>query len=608
MDFVSMLLAGLGIGLLIFIHELGHFLAARLAGVRVEVFSLGFGKKLWGRHFGNTEFTVRMVPFGGFVMVAGADPSDRRYPRHECLYAKSVAQRALFWSGGVIMNTLLALVVFPIVFSAGVVFQAPVVGTVQYGSAAWEAALQPGDRILAVGGHEVRSFDNLMVEVALHGHHPLDIEIQRGEARLTVPVSPQFDAASGLYQLGVEVAFADLHVAVQDGSAGAAAGLRNGDVVEAWNGQPLDVQSPAFVQAYGRGEPLALGLRRGTEHVDAILTAKASTEKALRLGVQQAARRVLGIRTGTPFVRDLGLAHGDVLLAVDGRAFLSGSLADFGAGPDVLRMQVLRDGKAVVLESRASPEDRQALARDVAIGGDGSMRVAPQPDTPAAAAGLQPCDRIVSVDGKAIATWADLKKVVERADGSPLHLRVQRVATSTTTFFDPATQDLPPGELVELTITPTHLPSYDYGFTPVFSHLQQEVRATGFGDAMRLGFSCSIDLIKQSYVTLKRLLTGDVGAKNLGGFIRITQVSYQAAQRGPSWFFYFLALISLNLAFVNLLPVPVLDGGHVLFLLIEKVKGSPVSSRVLNYSQITGLVFVLLLVLFVTYNDILRLL
>ena len=90
--------------------------------------------------------------------------------------------------------------------------------------------------------------------------------------------------------------------------------------------------------------------------------------------------------------------------------------------------------------------------------------------------------------------------------------------------------------------------------------------------------------------------------------IRITQVSYHAARRGPTWFWYFLALISVNLAFVNLLPIPVLDGGHLLFLLIEKVKGSPVSARVFGYSQVVGLVFVLLLVLFVTYNDILRLL
>ena len=78
--------------------------------------------------------------------------------------------------------------------------------------------------------------------------------------------------------------------------------------------------------------------------------------------------------------------------------------------------------------------------------------------------------------------------------------------------------------------------------------------------------------------------------------------------RGAAYFFYFLALLSINLAFINVLPIPVLDGGHLMFVLIERIKGSPVSATVLNYSQILGLVFVLALIVFVTYNDILRLL
>src|SRR6187549_3520416 len=83
MDVGSILLACIGIGLLIFIHELGHFIAARLAGVRVEVFSLGFGPRLFGVELGGTDFRVSLMPFGGFVMVAGQDPTDRRYPTRE---------------------------------------------------------------------------------------------------------------------------------------------------------------------------------------------------------------------------------------------------------------------------------------------------------------------------------------------------------------------------------------------------------------------------------------------------------------------------------------------------------------------------------------------
>jgi regulator of sigma E protease len=166
----------------------------------------------------------------------------------------------------------------------------------------------------------------------------------------------------------------------------------------------------------------------------------------------------------------------------------------------------------------------------------------------------------------------------------------------------------PTGEIVELTILPKVTAFPEMGWKLEVAPKMIEIQAESFGEAVKLGTVCSLDLIKQMYVTLKRLVTGEVGAKNLGGIIRISQVSYQAAQRGPSWFWYFLALLSVNLAFVNVLPIPVLDGGHLMFLLIEKVKGSPVSTKVFGYSQVIGLVFVLLLVLFVTYNDILRLL
>ena len=118
----------------------------------------------------------------------------------------------------------------------------------------------------------------------------------------------------------------------------------------------------------------------------------------------------------------------------------------------------------------------------------------------------------------------------------------------------------------------------------------------------------SVDLIKQLYVTLKRMVTGDVSAKNLGGIVTISRVSYAVAKEGWAKLFWFLAVLSINLAFINVLPIPVLDGGHLLFLLIERIKGSPVSVKVHNYSQILGLVFVVALMVFVTYNDILRLL
>jgi regulator of sigma E protease len=116
-----------------------------------------------------------------------------------------------------------------------------------------------------------------------------------------------------------------------------------------------------------------------------------------------------------------------------------------------------------------------------------------------------------------------------------------------------------------------------------------------------------MDTLRQLYVTLKRILAGSVSAENLGGIITISVATYETARSGWQRFLYFLAILSLNLAFINILPIPVLDGGQLLFLGIEAIKGSPVSIRVMNYAQIVGLVLVLALMIFVTFNDIRRL-
>lgn len=616
MELTSVLLAALGIGLLIFLHELGHFAAARAAGVQVDVFSIGFGPRLCGIVVGNTDFRLSLVPFGGYVMVAGQDPSDDRYPPAKCLWAKSVGQRTLFWSGGVLMNLLFALVVFPLVFHAGVSFSAPVVGEVQPGSPAWEASLAPGDRIVAVAGKAMYSFENLGIEVALHGPRPLELQVrsQDGSER-TVRVTPRYSAAAGLSSLGIDAATAPgwARLSVAGGGPAAAAGLRDGDELLAIAGIPAtEAQLADAVQALvaAQARPIAVRVLREGQELEVMVTGRDTGKfQPWRLGVEPLPRQVVGLRPGLPFLDTLALQRGDVLLAVDDQPFVSGDLAAAWQGEGELRVLVQRDGSPRWLTASGDRAARAAAAAQVALGPDESMLLLPRPGSPAERQGLRPGDRLLALGDRQLPDWETFRTAVERSDGQPLALVVDRQpARLPPTQATAAVGGLPPGERVDLRLRAERAAIFDHGFLPEVRMLREEVRATDFADALRLGTVCSLDMIKQLYVTLKRLVTGEVGAKNLSGIIGISKVSYQAAQRGMSWFWYFLALLSLNLAFVNLLPIPALDGGHLLFLAIERIKGSPVSTRVLGYSQVLGLVFVLLLVLFVTYNDIVRLL
>ncbi|MCB9878557.1 MAG: site-2 protease family protein [Planctomycetes bacterium] len=605
----SILMAALGIGLLITLHEAGHYMAARAAGVRVWEFSIGFGPALAGFTWRGTRFLLCAVPFGGYVRVAGMAPPQPRdlpepCPPQQCLYTRSVGRRALFWSGGVLMNVLFALVVFPLVFRAGVMFLAPVAGAVPPGSAAWEVEIQPGERVVAVGDKAVYSFDNLMMEVALNGNRPVQLLVEAVDgARRTLTASPHFNRESGLYELGIVSALSDAAAAltVTPGGAAEAAGLRTGDLLLSVDGQP-----PWTLDLHEGGAPATLRVRRDGSEQDVVVTPQLTTEDVPpRIGVTPLARRVAGIRAGCALVERLDLRREDRLLAIDDQPFVAGTLKPVFTGAGPTRWTVFRDGAEVQLSADdSSAEERAQLVESVALAADLSLQLSPQPESPAADAGIHPGDWVVALNGRALGDWEDLREAVAAAGEAPLQVLLRRPPPDLV----PEAPDQVVGEDVELTLTPRRTPVPDFGCRAEVAQLTTEIRAASFGEAMRLGWTCSVDLVKQLYVTLKRLLTGEVGANNLGGIIRIGQVSYHAAQRGPSWFWYFLGLLSVNLAFVNVLPIPVLDGGHLLFLLIEKVKGSPVSPRVFGYSQVIGLVFVLLLVLFVTYNDILRLL
>lgn len=604
--FGNILLTAIGIGMLIFVHELGHFLAARLAGVRVEVFSLGFGSRLCGFVWRGTDFRLSLVPFGGYVMVAGQDPSDDRYPPEQCLWSKSVGQRALFWSGGVLMNALTALILFPIVFSVGVDFTAPVVGRITPGSPAWEVGIQPEDRVLLVAGKAVHSFDQLRMEIALAGNRPTTLLLRRPDGgERSVTVRPRWNGDEGLWGIGLRVATDTqkppiLHV--PGDSPLAAAGLHSDDEILAIDGTKVDA-TQALERLLATGPELTLRVRRGTEELDVRYQPKPS--QALRIGVAPAATVVAGVLQGVPLLERLDLRRDDRVLQVNGQVFRGGPLP-LGDGDD-LRLLVARGDRTVLLQTQCTAEERQRLRDAIVLKAGNQLAMVPVDGSPAQAAGMQPGDLLVAIDGTPAETFDDLRVRVEKATDKPLQLTMQRAITAGDDVFDPTTGDLRRPHTVELTVTPRLDAIADASVIVYDTERTEQVRATSFGQALGLGAAQSLDLVKQIYLTLKRMVTGDVGAKNLGGIIRISQVGYQAAKRGLPWFFFLLAMLSVNLAFINLLPVPVLDGGYLLFLLIEKVKGSPVNARVLGYSQVLGLVFVLLLVVLVTFNDIVQL-
>ncbi|MEL6714582.1 MAG: site-2 protease family protein, partial [Planctomycetota bacterium] len=214
----------LGIGLVIFVHELGHFLAARWCGARVEVFSLGFGPRLFGWRRGGTMFQVAAVPLGGYVRVAG-EYGDGAEAEPGTLLSLNVPQRFLYYSGGVIMNVLFALVVLPLVMFAGYPSAAPIIGSPTPGQPAWAAGVPAGSRVVEVAGEEILDFQRLVTAIAVNGKDPISVVVQppgEDSALQTFELIPAYDPEVGVYRIGLPRGFdPDRALEVQPDSAAA---------------------------------------------------------------------------------------------------------------------------------------------------------------------------------------------------------------------------------------------------------------------------------------------------------------------------------------------------------------------------------------------------
>ncbi len=271
------------LGVLVFVHELGHFLVARWHGVRVLTFSLGFGPKLFSIRRGATEYCVSIIPLGGYVKMAG-EGSDYITAGAEVegkpdeFPSKTKWQRFQIFLAGPVMNVLLALVVMTLVyFFAGatefVYLKKPaMVGAVQPGSAADHAGIKPGDLIVNVAGKTVDTWDRLDLLVMPRAGREVPVTIRRNGQDITLPITPDSRTKYQMGDLGVEP---ELHPQItivnKDGPA-ERAGLQAGDVVVAVNGEPVnDVTMMRKINA-SVDKPLELTIERNGQRKEVAVT------------------------------------------------------------------------------------------------------------------------------------------------------------------------------------------------------------------------------------------------------------------------------------------------------------------------------------------------
>ena len=533
------------LSVLIFVHEMGHFLAARACGVRVLKFSMGFGPPIgigrwrlaWRRK--GTDYVIAWFPIGGFVKMLGEnldeldDPETLAHP-DESLNAKPTWQKLFIVFAGPVMNLLLPVVVFLFTLAVGMPRGAPVIGHVEPGSPAAEAGLAPGDAVREVNGRPVQwwsDFDDRVRE-RTGGQLALVVERDGATRELSVPVQPHqsFDEFGQLKELGW-IGVGHQRIASMLGVPSAdspafAAGLRSGDIVtsvgerkvESW--QDL---ADAYAAAGSEGR-VAFALRRTDPN---------------------------GVKP-------------DETVALELPAL--GALSRLGVEP------------ANVLVERVEAE------------------------SPAEQAGMQPGDLILAVDGQPVGSFSSFADTVRASQGRALEIQLSRDGRIQRLKLAPALAATDVGLGVQE-------PRFRVGIAARSSGLSGAVaidRVRNPIEALPRAVGMTVDVTQGFLKGLGMMLTGQVSRNQIAGPIGIAEIAGNAFEQGWEIYLSILVLISINLGVLNLLPIPILDGGQALLFAIEGLKRGPISLRTREVVQQIGFTMLMLIMGLAFWNDLSR--
>ncbi|MEK7705096.1 MAG: RIP metalloprotease RseP [Myxococcota bacterium] len=545
---------GLLIGALVLFHELGHFVAARAFGVRVLRFSFGFGPRLLSVTRGDTEYRLSLLPLGGYVKMLGELPdmevSDAERPR--AFSHKPVWQRAIIALAGPAANLLLALVVYLVMFSGTHTFGATRLGVVTPGGPAWQAGVRPGDSIVQVDGQAVGDWDALRDAIRFRPGEPLALVYERNGAAHQVEVLPEAHAEADVFneeqtrgRIGISLQYLKPVVAVIDLSSPAAhAGVKTDDVVREVGGRKVSAwhELRDAVAATPAGELVRLTLERAGTQMEISLVPVGERPAGVPAELVSSADAAWGYT---------GLVSKNVVVTqVEGET--PASRMGLAAGDRLLRLvSTSGEGKRVEQPINVWELDLAAFQ----------------------GADARHAFTLTYQRGSAV-------------HESELHLDERSVTDEFknrhTQYVFGAHND---GEVID-----TYLFERNVSLPEAVT-----VAAKQVGEDMTL--------IARG---IGKMISGHIPIDTMGGPIMLFVIAEKSAKRGFEFFARMLAVISVNLGMLNLLPVPVLDGGHLLFFGIEAVRRRPASTRTREVANAVGLALLLLLMVLVFRNDILR--
>lgn len=667
----------IGLGIVIFVHELGHFLVAKACGVRCDKFYVGFDvpitlgpwtiSALWKKKWGETEYGIGTIPLGGYVKMLGQDDNpnnaddesastmiesvDEDGNKTEVVNprsytAKSVPQRMAIISAGVVFNLIFGVIFAAIAYNMGVPYIPAQISWVQPGSPAWEAGLNPGDEIVGLNSEgkvrkDLRFDKDMTLQIIMNGDDkamPFVVKRTDGQQevidivpkntykdaqRPTIGVAPMYTTKMVIAPKLMNMIFGS-EVADQ---------LKPGDNLTGINGEPianfLDYQKYVANHPY---DALKLKLERkidkeseATEEVEVEIPTVPYRETGLVMEISP----IRGIRSGSP-AEKAGLKVGDKLLSLNGEPLGDGytltSRETKWAG-ETIEVVIERDGKEetksieTVVPQGFSSEylpGYEIGLQTLGLTFDLTTTIADVlPDSSAAKAGLAAGDEILivgfqgtndaakEVNGEMKIGAEDVKVKTDEIAWQAVQWTLQVAHPDTEMVLTVKKKDSGTPENVSVSSTPSKTDMLQSRYLR-FDVVEKIQYATSIGDSLYLGVREVGEGMNQVLVVLRKIFSGEMQISGLGGPGTILYVATAESSRGISRLLTFLTLISANLAVVNFLPIPVLDGGHMMFLLYEGIRGKAMNEKWMLRLTYLGLAMVLTLMVTVIFLDINR--